>query len=191
MPRAGVRVVAAERPHVRDERALLAVERAAHPRHPAIRNPVGDDHAQRGVIGRVHQLRPVERRSRASSAVESVARDAQVTEEHLPGLHISGRLRRGRPGNGHGEQQNEADDRARHDAEHGVGLQAEPSGTFLKCELVTKRDVEILRILDDRRHDQPRVAVRLGGAVEVLGQPRVRAVGHAVLPQSSRAACWS
>src|SRR4029078_6779351 len=27
------------------------------------------------------------------------------------------------------------------DAEHGVGLQAEPTANFLKCELVTNRDV--------------------------------------------------
>ena len=77
------------------------------------------------------------------------------SEELLAGLHVGCGLRRCTR---HGKRQEQTDVRPRaagvkpaqserresseaHDAEQGVGLQAEPSGTFLKCELVTNREL--------------------------------------------------
>src|SRR5262252_8391619 len=59
-----------------------------------------------------------------------------------------------------------------------------PIGELLEVGTGEETRVQKLRILDDRRHYQPAIAVVLRSEdIEVLGEQRVRAERHAVLPQ--------
>src|SRR4029079_10438828 len=56
-------------------------------------------------------------------------------------------------------------------------------GQLLVVRAADEWSGQVLRIFDDVRDDQPRIAVGFGGSGEVFSQHRVRAVRHAVLLQ--------
>src|SRR4029453_3099226 len=61
-----------------------------------------------------------------------------------------------------------------------------PGGTIrdlLEVRACYKPRREILRIFDDCCHHEPLITVRFGGAVDVLRESGIRAVGNAVLSQ--------
>src|SRR5262252_8767393 len=62
-----------------------------------------------------------------------------------------------------------------------------PIGELLEMGAREETRVQVLRILDDRRHYQPAIAVVFRSEdIEVLGEQRVPAERHAVLSQVSR-----
>src|SRR5215472_2673045 len=60
-------------------------------------------------------------------------------------------------------------------------------GLFLEVSAGDELLLQILRIVDDGRHDEPRIAIRLIGAIEILGKDRIAAIRHTVLAQISGA----
>ena len=67
---------------------------------------------------------------------------------------------------------------------HGVGIPLRAVRLFLELGAQIERPVQIRRILEDRRHDEPDVAVRVRRQpIEMLGERRVLAVRDAVVPQ--------
>src|SRR5436309_1947056 len=68
-----------------------------------------------------------------------------------------------------------------------VGMPGGAVGQLLEVRAREEAPVQVLRVLHDRRHDEPDVAVVLGSEdVEVLRQHRIGTVRNAVLAQIAR-----
>src|SRR5580765_3961557 len=68
----------------------------------------------------------------------------------------------------------------------GSGIPAAGVGLFSEMRAHHETLGQVLRILDDGRHDEQLSAVALWSDIEVLGHDRALAVGDTVLPQVSR-----
>src|ERR1051325_4696880 len=69
----------------------------------------------------------------------------------------------------------------------GRGAPLRTVGFLLEVRAGDEVGIQILRVGHHGRHDEPLVAVRRGEAIEVLGDHRVLAVGHAIFPQPAAA----